>query len=312
LKQPDPEYFDGQYRALIARLEPRSKVHLYDFESLNPAFKQSEESVLRDLRNRILGESNGLVIYEGRFGASPREIRGILQRAAQSTRHETLTAMTIFDELEKLTRDRSVYEFLQFEPRGKYHDVSQFIQTIRDDYVDIFERELLQSMNLVEEEQYDQLLTRYVEHVAATIKKEKIYNSVTGTHEQPSQSLLREVEKIVGISGSVEKHREAMLGRLAARMIDSPKDKIEVTEIFNDMLRKIEDHYYEKRSVLVENNNKAMLSFDSDQERNLTDEEKKLAKVTYEQLEKRFGYDRVSAKESLKFMINQKKKRKKI
>ena len=124
LKQPDPEHYESQHRTLIARLDPRSKIRLYEGASLRNGFKPSEESTLKELKKKIWSESVGMVIYEGRFGASPREIRAILYRAAQRAKNNNLTPMGIFDELERLVKDRTIYEFLQFEPRGKYHEAS--------------------------------------------------------------------------------------------------------------------------------------------------------------------------------------------
>lgn len=267
--------------------------------------------MLREIRNRLLAESQGVVIYEGRFGASPREVRAILHKAAHNSKHETLTPMAIFDELDKLVRDRTVYEFLQFEARGKYHDAAAFIQVIRDDFVDIFEREVFMSMTLVEEEQYDALLKRYVQHVVATVKKERIYNPLTSSNEQPSENLMKDVEKILGVSGAVDRYREGLLGRIAAQKIDNPKADIDVVEIFQDLLRKLQEHYYDRRNALIEENYKAMFAHGTDEEKHLSANERKLAQTTFEQLEQRFGYDPVSARACLKFVVNQRKKRKK-
>ena len=92
-KQPDPEYYDSAQRGLIARLDPRSKVRLYEDEPLRPLFKQAEETQLRELRTRIMSESVGMVVYEGRFGARSDPPRlcstfnaGILSEQASTSR----------------------------------------------------------------------------------------------------------------------------------------------------------------------------------------------------------------------------------
>ncbi|RZA27239.1 MAG: hypothetical protein EOP10_00775, partial [Proteobacteria bacterium] len=131
LKQPNPDYYDTKYRALLSRLDPRSKIKLYEGEPLHPVFKPQEEAQLYELRKEIEGEYQNVVAYEGRFGASPREIRSILYRAQQNKNHDTLTPMAIFEELERLVKDRTVYEFLQLEPRGKYHQPHEFIAICR-------------------------------------------------------------------------------------------------------------------------------------------------------------------------------------
>ncbi|MFY7930897.1 MAG: serine protein kinase PrkA, partial [Oligoflexus sp.] len=171
------------YRALVSRIDPRNKIKLYERISLLPQFKPQEEALLEELRQQIQEEYQNVVAYEGRFGASPREIRSILYRAVQNPKYSTLTPMGIFDELERLVKDRTVYEFLQLEPRGKYHQPQEFILICKRDFADIFEREVTASMTLVDEDQYNSLLTRYIENVVAQVKREKLYNKITGTYE---------------------------------------------------------------------------------------------------------------------------------
>lgn len=307
-KQPDPEHYESKYRALIARLDPRSKASLYEGETLQPAFKSSEETILRDLRARVFSESHGVAIYEGRFGASPREIRVILHRAAQNPRFKTLTPMAIFAELKKLVRDKTVYEFLQFEPRGKYHDAERFIEIVEDDFVQKFEHEILMAMTLVEEDQYGAHLQRYVDHVVAFLKKEKIFQSSTSSYEEANAELMKEVERIIGVTGSVERHRQGLLSRIAAYRLDNPTKPIEVKVIFSDLLKKMQEHYHEGQRKIVDANFRAMLLLDSDERRTLTAEEVKQAEFTFQQLEQRFGYDLDSAKECLRFLMTHQKK----
>jgi predicted Ser/Thr protein kinase len=311
LKQPDPEYFDSAHRGLVARLDPRSKVRLYEGETLRPVFKSAEESILKELRRKIISESSGMVVYEGRFGASPREIRQILHRSTQSTRNETMTPMAMFDELTRIVKDRTVYEFLQFEPRGKYHDASQFISILKDEFADIFENETLASMSLVAEEEYEKLLTRYVENVVADVKKERIFNPSTEQYEPANHALMKEIEKIINVQGSIERHRDGLLSRMAAIKIDNPKAQIDVSHTFQDILGKIQEHYYNQRRTVVQANYQAMLALGADGEQNIAAKDKQLAQDTYRELERRFGYDYVSARECLKFMLTHNKLRKK-
>ncbi len=310
-KQPDPEYYDSAQRGLIARLDPRSKARLYEDETLRPVFKTAEEAQLKELRLKIMNESIGMVVYEGRFGASPREIKQILQRATQSPKHETLTPMAIFDELERIIKDRTVYEFLQFESRGKYHDAAQFIGMIKDEFADIFETETLKSMSMVTDEEYDRHLKSYIENVVAEVKREKIYNTASEQYEPANQSLMREIERILGISGSVERHREGLLSRIAGWKLDHPKDEIDITMIFQDIMIKIQEHYYGQRKGIVQVVHEAMLSLDTPDEKRLDAKDRQQALDTYAEMNRRFGYDDISTRESLKFMLKHNKKRKK-
>ena len=246
--------------------------------------------------------------FEGRFGASPREVRSILYRAAQNQKYETLTPMNIFAELERLVKDRTVYEFLQLEPRGKYHQPHEFISVLKDDFQKIFIREITASMRLVEDEEYSNLLKQYVTHVVASVKKEKIFNKGTNSYEPPSDKIMTDMEKIIRISGATERHREAMLGKIAAFKIDNPTDDIDVGTIFSDYLKAIQDHFYGEREAAVNSNFKVMLSLNTDDEKNYKPDEITLAQDTYQNLETRFGYDRISAEACLRFLMQHKDK----
>ena len=305
LKQPNADYYDTKYRALLSRLDPRSKVRLYEGESLLPVFKPQEEAQLYELRKEIREEYQNVVAYEGRFGASPREIRSILYRAVQNKKHDSLTPMAIFEELERLVKDRTVYEFLQLEPRGKYHQPQEFILVCRRDFMEVFEREASAAMTLVDEMQYEALFNRYIEHVVAQVKKERVYSKITSSHELPNENLMKEVERILKIQTPTDKHREGMIGRIASAKIEKPNDPINISKIFHEYLETMKGHYYEERKVQLDDNFKVMLAIANGDTQNLSTEEKELAESTYQQLETRFGYTRSAAAESLKFLLTQ-------
>ena len=303
LKQPNPEQYESKYRPLITKIDPLTKIRLYEGASLTDTFKQQEQAQLRELKPKIRTEFENVVSFEGRFGASPREIRSILYRAAQNQSSKTLTPMNIFAELDRLVKDRSVYEFLQLEPRGKYHQPADFILAIKEDFSKVFEQEISASMRLVEEHEYANLLRQYVTHVVADVKKEKIYNKATNSHEPASERIMTELEKIIKISGSVERHREGILGKVAAYRIDHPANLIDVAEIFADYLKTIEDHYYGERKAAVDRNFEVMLNLDTDNEKNFKEDEVRLARETFTNLEQKFGYDRISADACLRFIL---------
>lgn len=309
LKHPDSDYYASEFRGIINRLDPFAKAMLYDERPLGDAFVAADQIALKQIRRHIMNESVGNVIYEGRFGASPREVRALLYRVAEETESETITPMAIFSELERLLKDRSVYDFLQFEPRNKYHDVAFFIRNVRDWFAEIFEEEIFGAMLLVEEGQYDQLLSRYVEHAVAFIKKEKIFNRKTEGYETPSEMLMNDIESILGVSGGdPTRFRESLLARIASYKLDNPKAKIDFSIIFFDHLQRIKEHYYQQKSRLIEANLKAVLALGTERERQFSDKQIAAAKSTLNELVTRYGYDEVSARECLKFLIMSKDK----
>ncbi len=308
LKQPDSEFYDTNLRGLLSRLDPFGKANLYNNVAMGDDYSPAEQSAFKQIRSKIRGESIGSVIYEGRFGASPREIRALLYRVAEDPMIHAITPMAIFTELERLVKDRSVYDFLQFEARNKYHDAEFFIKNVRDYFADIFESEVLSAMTLVEEKQYDQLFARYIDNAVASVKREKIFNRKTETHTEPSEQLMRDIEGILGVSGDAGRFRESLLARIASYRIDNPKAVIDLSVIFSDHLVRIKEHYYGEQSRLIEDNLKAVLALGTDLEREFKEKQRETAKTTLAELQRRFGYNEASARECVKFLMMYKTK----
>ncbi len=76
-------------------------------------------------------ESDAYPIYEGRIGASPREMRGVLLDAAQSTQYQCLSPLAVLDEIEALCQRKTEFEWLQQDiVAGGYHDVKEFREAL--------------------------------------------------------------------------------------------------------------------------------------------------------------------------------------
>ena len=307
LKQPEVKNYDDQYHDLITRLDPRNKVRLYEQEKLDENFTSTEAAILRNLHKKIKSESQGSVIFEGRFGISPREMKAVIYRAAQHAQQGVLTVVEVFVELERMVKERSVYEFLQFEPRGKYHDAEHFLELAKDEFCHVFYHQLLEAMTLIDHQAYAKLIASYVENVAGEIKKEKILDRTTDEMQAPSQQIMSNVEKIIGIKDNQSRHRESVLNRLAAFKLDYPDKEVNLQEIFSDFVEKIRTYYFKENEKQVESNFKAMLSL-AKEGHNLTAEEIKLAEATFSNLKVQHGYSKAMVLEQLKFLIKRMKK----
>jgi serine protein kinase len=302
LKQPDPEIYDKDVQAIIAKLDPRDKVRLYNNEPLSENFSDLESTRLLKLRRKVLTESDGLVIYEGRFGASPREVRSLLHRAAENS--PILTPMVLFLELKRLCRDRTIFEFLQFEARGKFHDVQQFIRDLELEFADVFEDEIINSMDFVDDIKYDELMQRYIQHVAAFIKKEKLFDQVTESYQQASEKLMENVEKILNVSSSPADFRQSLINRIAAYKLENKEKELDLKDVFRDLFRQTRDHYSAMKKSVIKDILKDMLTIVNNEESKLSRERITKANTTFANLEKKFKYSRAAAGECVKFLLS--------
>ncbi|APJ02445.1 hypothetical protein [Silvanigrella aquatica] len=307
LRQPDPDYYDPGLRNLIARLDPYDKQALYDGNEPSNTYTEIEKGLLKKNVEDILKESQSSVAYEGRFGASPREMKMLLYFAAQNERHDSLSAIALFDEIEKLTRDRTIYDYLQFEPRGGYHDYREFIKYIKTQYAIHFHKEFLSALNLYDELQYVKALQRYMRNVTAYIKKEKILNDITGRNEEPNENTMEEMETLMGATGNKREIRERLVAKIASWRVERPLDELNFAKVFEIELSTIAKRIYESKEEEIKKIKTAMMMHGSEDYNNMPKEIFQLCENTFDNLEKVFNYTRKNAWESLVFMNSSKK-----
>jgi hypothetical protein len=305
LRPPDPEFFDFNSRNLIARLDPFEKLALYDGLEPSMHFSDAEKSQLKKLVPEIKRESQASHFYEGRFGASPREMKMLLYFASQHPTRDQVSALAIFDEIENLMRDRSVYDYLQFEPRNGYHDFREFHKFIRFTYAQNFHREFMISMNLFDESQYNRAFGNYLKHIVAFLKKENVVNEITQKLEPASENIMEEMEQLLGLNGEKRELRESLVAKVASWRVENPNSELEITKVFKAELQTVEQRIYESKKELIERVRVAMLTYGTEDYEKLPAELLKSCEETFTNLQARFGYSWKTTWESLVFLRTQ-------
>lgn len=306
LRQPDVETYPEEIRPIILKLGPLEKMRLYEDQSLSPTFSRQEESKLKEYKNKIRNETLHSVAYEGRFGASARELRRILYRIAQSRKYKSMTPIDILAELEVFVADRSVHEFLQFEPRGEYHDVKGFIQTLKKHFLSVYEAEVVESMDLADPSEYTNLLRRYVENVVAEVKNEKILDEATSSYLPASQKIMENIEKIICLEGLKSDFRHSILSRVAAYRLEQPNIELKLAEVFPDLLDKIKSHYNQKYQIKLYTITNTIIAILEKSSHLNYESDLDLAEKTIQNLKSKFGYDENSTLVCIKALIKNK------
>ena len=167
MKKPLAEKYTKTLSDIVAKLGPMEKAQLYADGATPEGLSTEQQRELVAGIEKIARESDNYPNYEGRTGASPREMKLVIMNAAQSTRYKCLSPFAVFDELEELVRGVTVYEFLKQEPLpGGFHENRKFIFQVRDKLIDHIDDEVRTSMGLVEERRYIDRFERYVAHVS--------------------------------------------------------------------------------------------------------------------------------------------------
>lgn len=315
LKKPNSIHYPSSISAILSELTPLQKAHLYDHEDCPEHLSSEEKKQLRSWLSKIREEFNHVPYYEGRIGASAREMKSILLDAAHLSQFPCLSPLSVLSEIESFIKHRhSEYDFLRQEVKDGYHDHLHFVEQVRHEYLERVDREVRQSMGLFETQQYDAFLKRVILHLSAYVKKEKVKNPITDRMEAPDIVLIEEFESMVEAPKTVqekEKFRQNMLSTIGAYALDNPNQPMEYRKVFPEFFKKIENFYFqEQRSHM-----KTLADGLAVQKQKTADKESSaivpmdphsICHKTLDALRKDFGYCASCAQESILFLVKNK------
>jgi predicted Ser/Thr protein kinase len=304
MRKPLAEKYGKALSDIVVKLGPLEKAQLYA-DSTTPDGLSSEQQ--RDLLagvEKVARESDSYPNYEGRTGASPREMKLLIMNAAQSTRYACLSPFAVFDELEDLVRAVTVYEFLKQEPLpGGFHENRKFIFQVRDRLIDRIDDEVRTSMGLVEERRYIDRFERYAAHVSYWVKREKVPNPITGRDEDPDEDMMADVERILEVAGRREEFRREVISRIGAWSIDHPRQKPDYEKIFPRPIVALREAFFDERKKQVRKINEDLLVLLTDGPDRMQPEAAAAANTTLTAMKHRFGYCDNCAKDAVLALI---------
>jgi predicted Ser/Thr protein kinase len=304
LKRPLADRHAVEVRPLLVGLTPLEKARLYDTGVAPDRMTLAQARLLRKHVEALAHESDVYPNYEGRTGASAREIKTALLNAAQAREHACLTPMAVLAELEALCRDRTVHEFLQEEVVDGYHDHPQFVRVAEEACLDALDEEIRDSLGLVSEQQYRELFDRYLGQVSHWVKGEKVRNRVTGAMELPDEARMVEVESLVMQAGDDRGvFRRGLISAVGAFRLDHPGDELDPVAIFPDLFRRLRAHYFEERRRQVKQSKEELLRYLADQGGTLDERALKRVTGSLEVLRSRYGYCEHCAKDAVLFLM---------
>jgi predicted Ser/Thr protein kinase len=305
LKKPIPERYAGEVRDVVDDLAPLEKLRLYDRGAPPDRLPQALGKELRKRVEEVHRESDVYPMYEGRVGASAREIKTAVMNAAQSPHHACLTPMAVLEELEALCRDKSVHEFLQQEVVDGYHDHEGFVRVAEAELLDVLDEEIRDSLGMVTETQYRDLFARYLTLVSSWTKGERVRNRITGDYEQPDEERMVEFERIVMTEGDDRgAFRRNVISTIGAYRLDHPDAKeIDTQAIFPDLFRRLRDHSHAERKRQVERSKENVLRYLSDERAGLDDKARRHVEGTLATLRDRYGYCEHCAQDAVLFLM---------
>ena len=308
MRRPIPDKYGKSLAELVAKLGPLDKAELYATGKVPAGLTPEQARELQASIDKVFGESDAYPNYEGRTGASPREVKTLLFNAAQNPRFQCLSPFAVFEELEELVKNVTVYEFLKQEPLpGGFHENKKFVQVVRDHLSDVIDEEVRTAMGLVDEKAYTELLGRYITHVSHWTKKEKLRNPLTGRLDDPDEDMMTEVEKTLGMGQKRDDFRHEVISRIAAWSIEHPGQKIDFTTVFPRQLQQLRESYFEQRKKILKKTLEDVLQYladGADKIKGRLDREAfDRVETTLRNLKERYGYCENCARDAVSYLL---------
>ncbi|HXI59763.1 MAG TPA: serine protein kinase PrkA [Polyangia bacterium] len=291
MKKPLAEKYSKSLADLVGRLGPLEKALLYADLNTPEGLSPEQHRELVAGIEKIARESDNYPNYEGRTGASPREIKLVIMNAAQSPKYQCLSPFAVFDELEELVRGVTVYEFLKQEPLpGGFHENRKFIFQVRDKLIEKIDDEVRTSMGLVDERRYIEQFERYASHVSYWVKKEKVPNPITGRDEDPDEDFMTDIERMLDVSARRDEFRREVIARIGAWSIDHPRQRPDYERIFPRPIAELRESFFSDRKKQVRKINEDLLVLMTDGPSKMLSDAATAAQSTLDVMKSRFGY----------------------
>ena len=291
---------------LAQDLSPLEKADLYATGATPQRLTGEQAKELHAGVEAIYHEGDVYPLYEGRTGASPREMRSVILDAAQHPDYRCLSPFAVLDRIADLCTRKSEFEWLRMETvAGGYHDPKAFLKALRDRLMESLEDEVRTATGLVDEARYVEMFERYVHHVSAQIKGERIRNRLTGRDDPPDEGFMKDVEKNVGATGTAEEFRRNIISRLAGWGIDHPGEAVPYTRLFPQHVQRLRESFFHDRRKQIVACARDLLALLSGEGQGLDADARRRAEATLASLRERYGYCEHCARDAIAALLKE-------
>lgn len=299
---------DGLPRALGAlatELSPIEKADLYALGAVPTRYADEQTKELRAGIEAIYRQPRVDGLYEGRFGASPREIRALLLDAAQHPGYYGLSPFAVLEKIADLCRNQGDFEWLRQPAEAGYHDPAAFLRELRERLLDRVEEDLRSASGLADESRSAEGFERYVLHVSASLKGERVFSKVTGRDEPADEAMMRGMEKMLGVTGSAEEFRRNLISRVAAWAIDHPGEKLPYNTLFPQHMQQLRDVFFQDRRRQIVAITRDVVVLITDEGMGLEPDARRRAEEVLKNLRTQRGYEDRSARDALAALLKE-------
>lgn len=151
LFRPLSSKYPKEFAESVQKITPYEKAVIYDsFSDFAPEFVSFDIKKMK-LIFYLSEEFKKMQYYEGRFGLSPTDIEQLFYDEAYNKENNCISVFDFLDGLITLTKDISLYKFLELKPEFNYHDFYYLINITRMEHLKFFEDTVLLALNIYPE-----------------------------------------------------------------------------------------------------------------------------------------------------------------
>jgi serine protein kinase len=293
-------YQDKKLANIATNLNPMEKTLFLAGHETPDKLDYESKQILETKKSVLESEFENENLYEGKFGISPRDVKALLYRLSSN------------DDLQKLITKKNDFDFLNMTPQADYHHPARFIALIKEFCFNHFDKELRDSLGMIDNRSYEDHIRKYIENVTALIKGEKVRNHITSKYEEVDMYSIEEFEKSINLNEAPENFRSQLLSRLGAYSLDNPGKKLVYQDVFPNLSDKLQESFRaeQKKVIQVISRNVVfyeaeLIEKDSMSNSPLSKENRDQIEVVLDNLQKNHGHSKLGAITVLKALIKE-------
>ena len=261
LRPPNPENYPEKLAAVLRGLTPLEKADLYSYGRVPTGLTSEEARELLAAVPHMYEERFPMAVvgdqplgdYEGSFGASVRDLKRLLLAVASEPGIRSITVPRLFRELRRYCGDTMQHRWMGLAPQAGFHSLDgegSVTESAWERWLDLSDREVREAMGLVDEVRYLDLFRRYVVHVSHFIKRERLFDPVTGVLTDPDVKFMKSLEETMDPNAGPS-FRADVLSRIGAWALSHPEEEPDYPAIFSDYFGRLREDYYRQQKSTV-------------------------------------------------------------
>ncbi len=299
-------YEDKKLANIATNMDPLEKT-LFLAQNITPEKLDYESRhILEAKKSEVESEFEYENLYEGKFGISPRDVKAFLYKL--SNRHRNITFIDVIEGLNKLITKKNDFDFLNMTPQADYHHPARFIALVKEYCFDFFDKELRDSLGLIDDRSYEDFIRKYIENITAHIKGEKVRNHITAKYEEVDMYSIEEFEKSIKLNEGAENFRYQLLSRLGAYSLDNPGKKLTYVDVFPNLSDRLQESFRDEQKKVIQIISRNIVFFeaemvDDENQTPLSKDNRALIEKVVTNLHTKYGHSKQGALTLMKTLI---------